>query len=96
MTSTNCFDSAGPLAGGTRGDGDLTDADLERDGWERCFVADEPRLSEAVEIYRDIGCEVLLQPVREDGDGCTDCMRCEPGRFRVIYVRKPPADDRVE
>ena len=38
------------------------DAKLERQGWMRQFVADEPRLSEAVELYKSLGYEVRLEP----------------------------------
>ncbi len=74
----------------------MTDADLERSGWQPCFVADEPRLSEAIETYREIGFEVLLQPVRTDDGACTECMRCEPGRFQMIYVRRVADEGRAE
>jgi hypothetical protein len=63
--------------------------ELERDGWQRCFVADEPRLSEAVETYRELGFEVRLVPVPDADAPCTECMRQAPDRSRVIYVRKP-------
>jgi hypothetical protein len=65
-----------------------TDADLRAAGWQRCFVADEPRLSEAVETYQEIGFEVVVLPVRADEDACNECMRQAPDRFRVIYVRR--------
>jgi hypothetical protein len=96
MMSTTCSDPGGPRPSGEPGATGLTDAELQQGGWEPCFVADEPRLSEAVETYREIGFEVLLQPVRFDEEGCTDCMRCEPGRFQMIYVRKPPTPNGVE
>lgn len=65
-----------------------TDADLSAAGWQRCFIADEPRLSEAVETYGDLGFEVLVLPVRGDDAACNECMRAKPDAFRVIYVRK--------
>lgn len=60
-------------------------------GWQRCFIADEPRLSEAVELYRELGLEVRLLPVPLDDAGCTECMRADPARYRVIYTRRAPA-----
>ena len=69
--------------------------ELRSRGWERRFVYDEPRLSEAVEIYRELGFEVLLLPIAPDDSECTECMLQEPDRFKVIYTRKrrfqPPA-----
>jgi hypothetical protein len=37
-------------------------AELEEDGWTRQFTADEPRLSEAVEMYKLLGFGVHLEP----------------------------------
>ena len=39
-------------------------AELEAEGWEARFIADEPRLSESVELYESLGMEVHLEPVR--------------------------------
>lgn len=65
-----------------------TERELLAEGFKRCFVTDEPRLSEAVETYEELGFEVVLTPVPlEDGE-CTECMRLEPDRYRVIYTRK--------
>ncbi len=55
----------------------------------------EPRLSEAVELYRSLGFEVLLVPVleacaSEGGEGsCTACFGADadPDRFKVVYTR---------
>ena len=65
-----------------------TVGELLAEGWERCFIADEPRLSEAVETYEELGFEVALVPVPLDDEGCTECMVNEPDRYRVIFVRK--------
>ncbi len=64
-----------------------TPAELLREGFRRCFIAEEPRLSEAVEAYHEIGCQVVLVAVADDEPGCTACMRSEPDRYRTIYVR---------
>jgi len=63
-------------------------------GWEKRFLADEPRLSEMKEMYESIGFEVLLEPLpgKEElagcaESGCTECMDLDPGRYRTIYTR---------
>ena len=74
-----------------------TEAELVAAGWQRCFVADEPRLGEAVETYRELGFEVTTVAVRLDDadDGaCTACMRLDPERFRVIYTRRDQEPNR--
>ena len=62
------------------------------DGWERRFVADGPRAEEAIGLYRELGFEVLADPVApEDLDGgCGECHVPDQPRFRVIYTRRPP------
>jgi hypothetical protein len=67
-----------------------TEKELLAAGWTRCFVADEPRLSEAVETYEELGFEVRLLPVALDdaSSECTECMKQQPDRFKVIYTRK--------
>ena len=65
--------------------------ELIKAGWERRFIACEPRLSEIVEMYEEIGLKVHLEPLptkeemeTEGTKACTDqwlhCMfRCRQG-----------------
>jgi hypothetical protein len=62
--------------------------ELEAQGWTRQNLMDEPRLSELVEMYREIGFEVHLESlVPEEEDECTTCMQDEPERYKIIYTR---------
>jgi hypothetical protein len=67
------------------------------DGWERRFIACEPRLSEMIEMYKEIGFEVHLEPLpsKEEMDrsgceesGCTACYDADPERYRIIFTRQ--------
>ena len=69
--------------------------ELAAQGWKRCFIADEPRLSEAVETYEELGLEVLLVQVTERDAECTECMKQAPARFWLIYTR-PRAEGRED
>ena len=63
--------------------------ELIRQGWQKQVTYDEPRLSELVDMYREIGFEVHLEPfdpLREPG--CTRCMQESAERFQTIYTRK--------
>ena len=65
------------------------DAKLAVEGWERRSVLSEPRLSEVVQEYQELGFEVRLEPVTS-GDpesGCDACFTPEDGA-RIIYTRK--------
>jgi hypothetical protein len=61
---------------------------LEKEGWVRQFVASEPRLSEAVELYRESGFDVHLEPLPKGGE-CDTCAgvenRKEQGACRVCF-----------
>jgi hypothetical protein len=62
---------------------------LRREGWERQFTADEPRLSEAVELYQSLGLEVHLEPVvsSEVDEACQACFQVDGHRYKTIYTR---------
>ena len=63
--------------------------DLRRLGWERQSTYDEPRLSEMVDTYREIGLEVHLEPFDPAEDpGCASCMAATPEKYKTIYTRK--------
>jgi len=62
---------------------------LIEQGWTRQSTNDEPRLSELVQIYRDIGYEVHLEPFHpEEEAGCSQCMQTAADHCKTIYVRK--------
>ena len=48
---------------------------------------DEPRLSEAMEQYKEIGFEVLLEPVDTSSKECTGCLTAMSDRYKTIYTR---------
>lgn len=70
---------------------------LRNAGWVKQFTTSEPRLSEAVENYRQLGFEVHLEPVspeacRSNGQ-CTACFDSPEAAdsLKIIYTR-PSAD----
>ncbi len=76
---------------------------LERQGWTMRFVAGEPRLSEAVETYRDAGFEVLLEPLPKNAECKTcpgeetdsECRVCFDGfedQYTIIFTRTLKGD----
>jgi len=74
---------------------------LEKEGWVRQFVANEPRLSEAVDLYRESGFDVHLEPLAkgqecetcagmEDPKEKEECRVCFEGfedQYKIIYTR---------
>ncbi|MDI6708681.1 MAG: hypothetical protein QMD21_07125 [Candidatus Thermoplasmatota archaeon] len=63
---------------------------LKKAGWEKQFIACEPRLSEAVELYKSLGFEVRLEPLalEEMDEDCKICYEAEPDKYKTIYTRK--------
>jgi hypothetical protein len=61
--------------------------ELRKEGWEKRFTADDPRLTEAVETYKELGFEVHLEPVDTSSEECTDCLTAFTDRYKTIYTR---------
>lgn len=64
--------------------------ELRKEGWEKRFTTDELRLSEMVEQYKELGFEVLLEPVDTSSEECTGCLT-DPAfsdRYKTIYTRQ--------
>jgi len=62
--------------------------ELKKEGWEKRFTMDEPRLSEMAEQYKELGFEVLLEPVDTSSEECISCIAISPERYKTIYTRK--------
>ena len=71
---------------------------LEKEGWAKQFVTNEPRLSEAVEIYRDAGFDVHLEPLpkepscescrgEDEKDECRICFEGFEDQYKIIFTR---------
>jgi len=64
--------------------------ELRKQGWEKRFTIDEPRLSEMAEQYKELGFEVLLEPVDTSSEECTTCLK-DPSFsqiYKTIYTRQ--------
>ena len=62
--------------------------ELEKKAWVKQFVASEPRLSEAVNLYTELGFEVHLEPLPK-GQECDTCSgpegHLEKGECRICF-----------
>ncbi len=76
---------------------------LEEEGWTKRFVASEPRLSEACDLYRETGYEVHLEPLpaetecetcigEEDQGECRVCFDGNEDQYKIIFTRPKGAD----
>ena len=74
------------------------EVELGKEGWSRQFTADEPRLSEAVELYKSLGFEVYLEPVvpDESSEECAACLEVMCSRYKTIYTRPAEGGDSEE
>ena len=80
---------------------------LESEGWSKRFVASEPRLSEAVEIYKEAGFEVRLEALpkepeceacegEEDKDECRICFEGFEDQYKIIFTRPKQGETESE
>jgi hypothetical protein len=67
-----------------------TPQQLINEGWQRMFVAGEPRLSEAVDNYQQLGYEVKLLPITAEKHTleCDACITDEAAvKLHIIFIR---------
>ena len=58
-------------------------------GWTRRGIYDDPRLTEILTMYEDLGFAVKLEPFRPELEpGCNECIKQDPAKFRVLYTKK--------
>jgi len=64
------------------------------EGWEKRATYDDPRLTEMVDSYKEIGLDVHLEPFNAaNAEGCTDCMTLSPNQIKTIYTRQKAEAD---
>ena len=62
---------------------------LIKAGWQKQATYDDPRLSEMVEVYEELGLEVHLEPFNAENEtGCSGCIQSRPDLFKTIYTRR--------
>lgn len=71
------------------------DPELIAQGWERRFVADGSRVKEMSDLYKEMGLEVRMEPVKKDQMAvkCEDCHIHMMLNFKTIYTRKKSKKD---
>lgn len=63
--------------------------ELCQQGWTRMTTIDEPRLSELAETYRELGFQVILEPLEYVAAAdCHACLGRDPGRCKTIYTKR--------
>ena len=65
---------------------------MEAENWRRMSVLSEPRLSEAVELYTELGHEVRVLPFDPKEDGCGECDICYRGTTDVFVIYARPRE----
>lgn len=59
--------------------------------WERRSIIDIDRVSEQVEMYEEIGFEVLVKDVDPEHlpeEYCKECFIANPEKYKILYTRK--------
>ena len=61
----------------------------ELEGWTAKYIGGEPRLSEQIELFRELGFEVKIEPLDPAVcQGCTECFKDASSPAMILYVRK--------
>jgi len=67
--------------------------ELTSQGWEKQTTHDEPRLSDVVEMYKEMNFEVHLEPfIPDEESGCIACVKAMPDKYKTIYTKKKAID----
>ena len=67
---------------------DFKNDPLEKEGWQRRSILDEPRLSEVVKMYEELGLEVFVREIDPELlDAPKSCIESVVGKFKVVYTR---------
>ena len=67
----------------------MQETELIKQGWKKQATHDEPRLSEIVEMYEEIGFEIHLEPFDpESAPTCSECMAVNIENYKTVYTRK--------
>jgi len=76
---------------------DKIEKELKQEGWVKQFTTDEPRLSEAVELYKSLGYEVRLEEAvfDKDSETCKACFLVDCSKCKTIHVRRKEPASRV-
>ncbi|MCP3873299.1 MAG: hypothetical protein GY699_09125 [Desulfobacteraceae bacterium] len=57
--------------------------------WERRGVYDDPKLTDISKMYEELGFTVRLDPFRPEKEtGCKECMRQNPDKYKVLFIKK--------
>ncbi len=67
------------------------DVRLRREGWVKQFTCGEPRLSEAIELFEEIGKEIRLEQMSSEdqlmGAECDSCFISCGDNLKTIWTR---------
>lgn len=67
---------------------DIVNDSLEKQGWQRRSILDEPRLGEVVAMYEELGLEVKVVDLDPElYEGCIECARDQEKTLKVVYTR---------
>ena len=66
---------------------DILEAHIK--GWERRGIYDDPRLTQILKMYDEIGFIVRVEPfIPEMEAGCIECIKENPDKYKVLYTKK--------
>jgi hypothetical protein len=65
----------------------------QKERWIKRGVYDDPRLTEVLNMYEEIGFMVKIEPYSPDIEVlCNECVKQNPEKYKVLYTKKNDAD----
>ena len=65
--------------------------EFDESGWEKRTIAEEPGLSELVELYSELGFETMIKDyscIKGSSEECNTCLLVNIEKYKVIYTKK--------
>ena len=64
----------------------------QKSGWKRQGIYDDPRLTEIISLYEELGFDIRIEPVEldalENEIGCSECIKADISKYKVLYTKK--------
>jgi hypothetical protein len=68
----------------------ISSKERKSENWERRGIFTEPRLSELIALYEELGYEVRVEPINPKDlplEDCHECYLVQAERYRTIFTR---------
>ncbi len=75
----------------------MDELETRSEEWVRRGIYDDPKLSQIINMYEEIGFTVRVEPFKPGMEpGCIECIKENPDKYKVLYTKRngPEREDR--